>query len=110
MPLFRPAITKPSSFSRWVDNEGDLARQIDNLRARNVRVHTIVIAPPDNPEVLVRSVRAAYRRENEPFRVTTEIVSNREQTAQFDLFRNGEAGSQQVQLKKGVNTFETTRA
>ena len=99
-------------FTDGVDNEGDLARQIENLRARNVRVHTVVVAPPDNPEVLVRSVTAPrIVEENEPFRVTTEIVSNREQTAQFDLFRNAvKAGSQQVQLKKGVNTFETTQS
>jgi len=99
-------------FTDGVDNEGDLARQIENLHARNVRVHTVVIAPPDNPEVLVRSVTAPrIVEENEPFRVTTEIVSNREQTAQFDLFRNAvKAGTQQVQLKKGVNTFETTQS
>jgi uncharacterized membrane protein len=99
-------------FSDGVDNEGDLARQIGNLQARGVRVHTVVIAPPDNPEVLVRSVTAPrIVAENEPFRVTTEIVSNRDQTAQFDLFRNAvKAGTQQVQLKKGVNTFETTQS
>jgi Ca-activated chloride channel homolog len=98
-------------FSDGVDNEGDLSRQIENLRARGVRVHTISVAAPDNPEVLVRSVTAPrIVSENEPFRVTTEIVSNREQTAQFDLFRNAvKAGTQTVQLKKGVNTFETTQ-
>jgi uncharacterized membrane protein len=99
-------------FSDGVDNEGDLALQIKNLQARGVRVHTVTITPPDNPEVLVRSVTAPrVVAENEPFRVTTEIVSNRDQTAQFDLFRNAvKAGTQQVQLKKGVNTFETTQS
>ena len=99
-------------FTDGVDNEGDLARQIENLRARGVRVHTVPVAVPDNPEVLVRSVTAPRTvAENEPFRVTTEIVSNREQTAQFDLFRNAvKAGTQTVQLKKGVNTFETTQS
>ena len=99
-------------FSDGVDNEGDLARQIDNLKSRGVRVHTVVVAPPDNPEVLVKSVTAPrIVAENEPFRVTTEIVSNRDQTARFDLFRNAvKAGTQQVQLKKGVNTFETTQS
>jgi len=99
-------------FTDGVDNEGDLAKQIENLRFRGVRVHTIVVAPQDNPEVLVRSVTAPRTvAENEPFRVTTEIVSNRDQAAQFDLFRNAvKAGTQQVQLKKGVNTFETTQS
>jgi uncharacterized membrane protein len=99
-------------FSDGVDNEGDLSHQIENLKARGVRVHTVVVKPPDNPEVLVRSVTAPRTvAENEPFRVTTEIVSNRDQTAQFDLFRNAvKAGTQQVQLKRGVNTFETTQS
>ena len=99
-------------FSDGVETDGDLARQIDVLRARGVRVHTVPVAPPDNPEVLVRSVTAPKTvEENEPFVVTTEIVSNREQTATFDLFRNAvKAGTQQVQLKKGVNTFETTQS
>lgn len=99
-------------FSDGVDNEGDLTKQIENLKARGVRVHTIKVAPPDNPEVLVRSVTAPRTvSENEPFRVTTEIVSNRDQMAQFDLFRNAvKAGTQQVQLKKGVNSFETTQS
>jgi hypothetical protein len=62
--------------------------------------------------VLVRSVDAPRMvDENEPFRVATEIVSNREQTAQFDLFRNAvKVGSQQVKLQKGVNHFETTQS
>ncbi len=99
-------------FTDGVDTEGDLARQIDHLRARQIRVYTVLVSPPDNPEVLVRSVSAPrIVAENEPFRVTTEIVSNRDQTAQFDLFRNAvKAGTQQVQLKKGVNTFETTQS
>jgi Ca-activated chloride channel family protein len=99
-------------FTDGVDDEDDLARQIENLKAREVRVHTVMVAPPDNPEVLVRSVTAPRTvAENEPFRVTTEIVSNREQTAQFDLFRNAvKAGTQTVQLKRGVNTFETTQS
>lgn len=99
-------------FSDGVSTEGDLDRQIDNLRSRGVRVHTVMVAPPDNPEVLVRSVTAPRTvAENEPFRVTTEIVSNRDQAAQFDLFRNAvKVGTQQVQLKKGVNTFETDQS
>lgn len=99
-------------FTDGVDTEGDLARQIENLRTRGVRVHTVSVAPPDNPEVLVRSVTAPrVVAQNEPFRVTTEIVSNREQSATFDLFRNAvKAGTQTVQLKKGVNTFETTQS
>ncbi len=99
-------------FSDGVETQGDLSRELENLRARGIRVHTIPVAAPDNPEVLVRSVTAPrIVAENEPFRVTTEIVSNREQTAQFDLFRNAvKAGTQQVQLKKGVNTFETTQS
>lgn len=99
-------------FTDGVETEGDLAHQIGLLRARGIRVHTIPVAPPDNPEVLVRSVTAPHIvAENEPFRVTTEIVSNREQTATFDLFRNAvKAGTQEVQLKKGVNTFETTQS
>jgi uncharacterized membrane protein len=99
-------------FTDGVDTEGDLAKQIDNLKVRGVRVHTVSVAPQDNPEVLVRSVTVPrVVAENEPFRVTTEIVSNREQTADFDLFRNAvKVGTQQVQLKKGVNTFETTQS
>ena len=98
-------------FSDGVETDGDLLRQIDVLKARGVRVHTVPVTPPDNPEVLVRSVTAPRTvEENEPFKVITEIVSNRDQTAVFDLFRNAvKAGTQQVQLKKGVNTFETTQ-
>jgi Ca-activated chloride channel family protein len=99
-------------FSDGVETEGSLTREIEDLRARNIRVHTVLVAPPDNPEVLVRSVSAPRMvEENEPFRVTTEIVSNREQTAQFDLYRNAvKAGTEQVQLHKGVNRFETTQS
>ena len=99
-------------FSDGVETEGQVSPQIASLHARATRVHAIEIAPPDQPEVLVRSVDAPRMvDENEPFRVATEIVSNREQTAQFDLFRNAvKVGSQQVKLQKGVNHFETTQS
>ena len=99
-------------FTDGVETGGSLAQEIANLRARDIRVHTVSVAPPDNPEVLVRSVTAPRMvEENEPFRVTTDIVSNREQTAQFDLYRTAvKAGTQQVQLHKGVNHFETTQS
>lgn len=52
-------------FSDGVDTEGDLARQVDALRSRNIRVHVVPVSPPDNPEVLVRSVTAPPRRRGE---------------------------------------------
>ena len=98
-------------FSDGVETSGDLARQTAALRARGLRVHPVLVQPPDNPEVLVRSVTAPrVVAEGEPFRVTTELVSNREQTAELELFRNAvKAGTRSVQLHKGVNRFETTQ-
>jgi len=98
-------------FSDGVETTGDLARQLTSLQARGIRVHTVLVKPPDNPEVLVRSVTAPRTVAlHEPFRVTTEIVSNREQTAQFDLFRNAiKVGTKEVTLHVGVNRFETNQ-
>jgi uncharacterized membrane protein len=98
-------------FSDGVATEGDLDQHLQALAGRGVRVHTVPVPPPTDPEVLVRSVSAPRTvEENEPFRVTTEIVSNRDQSAEFTLYRNGvKAGTQTVALKKGTNRFETTQ-
>ena len=99
-------------FSDGVETAGDLARQFAGLRERGIRVHTVLVKPPDNPEVLVRAVTAPRTVAlHEPFRVTTEIVSNREQTAQFDLFRNAvKVGTKEVTLHVGLNRFETNQS
>lgn len=99
-------------FSDGVETSGDVAGLTATLRARGLRMHTVLVTPPDNPEVLVRSVTAPpVVAQGEPFRVTTEIVSNRDEAAELDLFRNAvKAGTLQVQLHKGVNRFETTQS
>ncbi|MEO8205307.1 MAG: VWA domain-containing protein, partial [Chthoniobacterales bacterium] len=49
-------------------------------------------------------------REEQPFRVGVEIISNRETEAEVDIFRNGaRIGTQAMTLHPGINRFETTQ-
>lgn len=99
-------------FSDGQETLGDLAGQVDRLRANGVRVHVVPVAPPDKPEMLVREVAAPREvKDDEPFKVSAEIVSNRETAAEVSLFRNGVRVATQTQtLHQGANRFESTQA
>lgn len=99
-------------FTDGVETEGDFARQIKLLRDEGIRVFTVPVTPPDKPEVLVRSVSApAEVNEAEPFRLRATVVSNREMTADIDIFANGlRSGTRKVTLKPGSNTIKATQS
>ena len=60
------------------------------LKANDIRVQAVPVAPPDRPEVLVREVTApAVVRVDEPLSVEAVIQSTRAGPAEVDLFRNG---------------------
>ncbi len=98
-------------FSDGRETVGHVLDSLEPLLAKGVRIHTVPIKPPDAAEVLVRSVSAPNQvKESEPFRVTTEIISNREQDAEIQLFRNGFlAGTNTVHVTPGLNRFEFTQ-
>jgi Mg-chelatase subunit ChlD len=98
-------------FSDGVETRGDALRVAEELKKRGLRVHTRMVEPPDSPEVLVRSVGApAHVAEGKPFRLTAEVVANREQEALLTVFRNGvKTGAQTIQLKNGNNRFEISQ-
>lgn len=77
------------------------------LAAAGIRLHALTVTPPDEPEVLVRTVEApAQVRRNEPFVVESEIISNRDQPARLAIYRNGIlADSREVELTAGANRF-----
>ena len=99
-------------FTDGQETVGDTAAQIERLRAGGVRVHVVPVNPPDQPEVLVRGVTAPRdAKDDEPFKVSAEIVSNRETPADIDLFRNGvRVATQATTLHPGVNRFESTQS
>jgi len=80
----------------------------DDLQARDIRLHTVAITPPEQPEVLVREVNAPQSvRANEPLRIQSVIQSSVEGEATVDLFRNGvRVGSRKVMLEKGPTPVE----
>lgn len=89
---------------------GDWRAQGEALAEAGVRVHTVPVEPPDRAEILVRDVEAPTRaKEGEPFAVTARIVSNREQPARVQVFRNGVlAAEQTARLAVGENTLSFT--
>jgi Ca-activated chloride channel homolog len=84
---------------------------VSSLAADDIRVIPVSVAPPDDPETLVRSLRAPARvRQREPFRIQTDITSNRAQPATLRVFRNGVlVDTSPVQLSVGSNRFEFTQ-
>lgn len=82
-----------------------------SLAADDIRVIPVAVTPPDDPEALVRSLRAPARvRQREPFRIQTDITSNRAQPATLRVFRNGVlVDTSPVQLTAGANRFEFTQ-
>lgn len=82
-----------------------------SLAADDIRVVPVAVAPPDDPEVLVRSLEAPPRvRQREPFRIQTDITSNRAQPATLRVFRNGVlVHTAPVELAAGANRFEFTQ-
>ena len=99
-------------FSDGQQTAGNLDDQLAELNRRGIRIHTVMVSPPDRPEVLVRGVEAPrHVKEDEPFRVSTEIVSNREQEAEVDFFQNGtKVGMKTVTLQRGANRLEFTQS
>ena len=90
---------------------GDAAALGEQLKRANIKVQSFLAAPPDKPEVLVRSVDAPRQvRAEEPFRVEVEISSNRETEAEVDVFRNGvRVASRKEHLKPGATRLEFTQ-
>ncbi len=97
--------------SDGLETNGDVAAELAQLKQAGVRVHTVLTKPEEKPEVLVRSVSAPRQvKEEEPFRVATEIVSSRETEAEVEVFKNGTRVAQKTEkLKSGVNRLEFTQ-
>ncbi len=98
-------------FTDGVETSGAIANELAALKAAGVRVHTVFAAPPERPEVLVRSVTAPRQvKEDEPFRVSAEIAANREMEAEVEIFKSGTRVALKTEkLKAGVNRFELTQ-
>ncbi|MGE9290964.1 MAG: VWA domain-containing protein [Puniceicoccales bacterium] len=95
------------------DGQGDgddLATLGREFAARGVRIHTIPVDPPYQPEVLLRSIHApAEANPGEPFSVEVEITSNRESTAVLEVFRDGALSAErELDLQPGSNRFSFT--
>jgi uncharacterized membrane protein/uncharacterized protein YegL len=99
-------------FTDGVETSGAVEAQLAELRRSGIRVHVVPTTPPDRPEVLVRSVAAPRQvKEDEPFKVQAEIVSNRETEAQIEVFKSGARVVEKPEkLKVGVNRFEFTQS
>jgi uncharacterized membrane protein len=98
-------------FTDGQETSGEVMAEADQLREAGVRIDSVLAAPPDRPEMLVRSVTAPRQvKEDEPFRVQAEIVSNRETEAEVEIFKSGARVANKVEkLKAGVNRFEFTQ-
>lgn len=106
---FRPGRVRTMVlFSDGVTTGGEV--DVFRLAEQDIRVHVVPVSPPDNPEVLVREVRApALVRTGEPVEVVATIQSTREGPAEVGLFRNGvRIATQTASLQIGANeiTFE----
>lgn len=99
--VFTDGVTEPAA---WDSLAASLA-------ADDIRVIPVAVTPPDDPEALVRALRAPARvRQREPFRIHTDITSNRAQPATLRVFRNGVlVDTSPVQLAAGPNRFEFTQ-
>jgi uncharacterized membrane protein/uncharacterized protein YegL len=98
--------------SDGVETSGAVGAQLAGLEGAGVRVHTVLAAPPERPEVLVRSVTAPRQvKEDEPFCVQAEIAANREMDAEVEIFKSGARVALKTEkLKAGVNRFEFTQS
>lgn len=87
--------------------EADWERVFQRLKERELPVHTVLVEPPDDPEVLVLSLHAPDRvRQREPFSLRAEVFSNREQDARLRLYRGGAlVHEEQSRLRAGMNVF-----
>ncbi len=99
-------------FTDGQETTGDTAAQIARLRKNGVRVHVVPVAPPDKPEMLVSDVNAPREaKDDEPFKVSAQIVSNRDAPAEINLYRNGvRVATQATTLHPGTNRFESTQS
>ncbi|MFV0338340.1 MAG: VWA domain-containing protein [Chthoniobacterales bacterium] len=89
-------------------NSTDGKPETAGLAARDIQLNAIPTSPPEDDEVLVRSVRApASARKNEPVRISGEIRSNVTGPTEVNLFRNGvRVATRKIELKKGMNSVE----
>ncbi|MFA6031172.1 MAG: VWA domain-containing protein [Elusimicrobiota bacterium] len=99
--VFTDGVTEPAAWDSL----------LASLAADDIRVIPVTVARPDDPEALVRALRAPARvRQREPFRISTDISSNRAQPATLRVFRNGIlVQSSPVTLAVGANRFEFTQ-
>ncbi len=110
---FPPGYTKTAVlFTDGQETVGDTAAQIARLRDSGVRVHVVSVAPPDKPEMLVSEVNTPREvKDDEPFKVSAEIISNRDAPAEINLYRNGvRVATQATTLHPGTNRFESTQS
>jgi len=91
-------------------NGEDLGAIAEEFRSRAVRVHTVPIDPPDQPEILLHSISApGEANPQEPFPVEVDITSNHETAATLEIFRNGALSAErEVELRPGNNRFSFT--
>jgi len=80
----------------------------EGLAAAGIRIHSVPVIPPEQPEVLVREVSAPQAvRANEPLRIEGVIQSSVAGEAEVDLFRNGvRVASRHLELGEGSNPVE----
>jgi len=99
--VFTDGVTEPAAWDSL----------LASLAADDIRVIPVTVTPPDDPEALVRALRAPARvRQREPFRISTDVTSNRAQPATLRVFRNGIlVQSSPVKLNVGSNHFEFTQ-
>lgn len=88
----------------------DLTRLGKEFASRGVRLHAIPVEPPDQPEILLRSIDAPREANpQEPFPVEVEVVANREGETILEIFRNGAlSAKQELQVQPGSNRFAFT--
>ncbi|MCH8473633.1 MAG: VWA domain-containing protein [Opitutales bacterium] len=88
--------------------DADWTSLAQRFSERSLPIHTYTVDPPDDPEVLVRSLRApSHVRQSEPFSLRAEVVSNREQEARVRLYRSGALVYEKKQLLENGTTVFT---
>ncbi len=97
--------------SDGLSTAGDVSATAAQLAEAGTKVHTVLVEPERQAEVLVRRVEAPRQvAEDEPFRLTAEIFATEAGETEVDLFRNGtRIGTKKIELKPGLNRFETTQ-
>lgn len=83
---------------------------VDAASSAGIPVFSILTTPPEEPEVLVRSIQAPQEvRVNEPFVVRADIFSDRERRAAVDVTQDDvRVGRRELILRKDMNPVEFT--